>query len=122
MIQEAIAKLLVHQDLDRAEMVTVMGEIADGGATPAQVGGFLAALRSKGETVDEVAGAAEVMRARVDPVRVKAGIEAHLLPGLTASRLSSRFPAERRHGRETATHWATSTSADARRRLPACIS
>jgi anthranilate phosphoribosyltransferase len=74
MIQEAIAKLVLHQDLDRGEMVTVMAEIADGGATPAQVGAFLAALRSKGETVDEVAGAAEVMRARVDPVRVAAEI------------------------------------------------
>jgi anthranilate phosphoribosyltransferase len=74
MIQEAIAKLVLHQDLDRATVVTVMGEIADGGATPAQVGAFLAALRSKGETVDEVAGAAQVMRARVDPVRVAAKI------------------------------------------------
>ena len=47
-----------------------MSEIADGGATPAQVGAFLAALRVKGETVDEIAGAAEVMRQRVDRVRV----------------------------------------------------
>jgi anthranilate phosphoribosyltransferase len=44
--------------------------VADGGATPAQVGAFLAALRIKGETVDEIAGAAEVMRARCDRVRV----------------------------------------------------
>lgn len=70
MIQQSIAKLLAHEDLARAEMVTVMGEIADGGATPAQVGAFLAALRFKGETVEEIAGAAEVMRARVDRVRV----------------------------------------------------
>jgi anthranilate phosphoribosyltransferase len=48
-----------------------MNEIADGGATPAQVGAFLAALRIKGETVDEIAGAADVMRARVDPVHVE---------------------------------------------------
>jgi anthranilate phosphoribosyltransferase len=51
-------------------MAQVMTEIADGGATPAQVGAFLAALRLKGETVDEIAGAAEVMRARADRVRV----------------------------------------------------
>ncbi|BDG03959.1 anthranilate phosphoribosyltransferase [Anaeromyxobacter oryzae] len=70
MIQPAIAKLLDHRDLTRDEMVEVMNEIADGGATPAQVGAFLAALRVKGETVDEIAGAAQVMRARVDPVRV----------------------------------------------------
>jgi anthranilate phosphoribosyltransferase len=70
MIQQAIARLVERQDLSRAEMAGVMGEIADGGATPAQVGAFLAALRLKGETVDEIAGAAEVMRARADRVRV----------------------------------------------------
>ncbi len=70
MIQEAIAKLVLHQDLDRAVVSTVMQEIADGGATPAQAGAFLAVLRAKGETVDEIAGAAEVMRARVDRVHV----------------------------------------------------
>ncbi|WP_242345033.1 anthranilate phosphoribosyltransferase [Anaeromyxobacter terrae] len=71
MIQQAVARLLEHHDLSRAEMSAVMAEIADGGATPAQVGAFLAALRLKGETVDEIAGAAEVMRARVDRVRVE---------------------------------------------------
>jgi len=69
-IQQAFAKLIEHQDLTRPEMTATMGEIADGGATPAQVGAFLAALRLKGETVDEIAGAAEVMRARVDRVHV----------------------------------------------------
>jgi anthranilate phosphoribosyltransferase len=69
-IQQAIQKVIASQDLTRTEMSAVMTEIADGGATPAQVGAFLAALRVKGETVDEIAGAAEVMRARVDRVRV----------------------------------------------------
>jgi len=69
-IQAALARLLEGQNLARAEMAGVMNEIADGGATPAQVGAFLAALRVKGETVDEITGAAEVMRARVDPVHV----------------------------------------------------
>jgi len=68
---QAIAKLVDRHDLTRAESAAVMNEIADGGATPAQVGAFLAALRIKGETVDEIAGAAEVMRARVDRVRVE---------------------------------------------------
>jgi anthranilate phosphoribosyltransferase len=71
MIQEAIAKLVLGHDLTRAEAVGVMNEIADGDATPAQVGAFLASLRLKGETVDEIAGAAEVMRARADRVRVE---------------------------------------------------
>jgi anthranilate phosphoribosyltransferase len=70
MIQQGIQRLLLGHDLTRAEMTQAMGEIADGGATPAQVGAFLVALRMKGETVDEIAGAAEVMRARVDHVRV----------------------------------------------------
>jgi anthranilate phosphoribosyltransferase len=70
MIQQAVAKLIEHHDLTRAEMAEVMGEIADELATPAQVGAFLAALRLKGETVDEITGAAEVMRARADRVRV----------------------------------------------------
>ncbi len=71
MIQAALARLVEGRDLDRGEAAAVMEEIADGGATPAQVGAFLAALRVKGETVDEIAGAAEVMRRRVDHVRVE---------------------------------------------------
>jgi anthranilate phosphoribosyltransferase len=70
MIQQAIARLVERHDLTRAEMAAVMGEIADELATPAQVGAFLAALRLKGETVDEITGAAEVMRARVDHIHV----------------------------------------------------
>ena len=71
MIQQAIQRLIAGGDLSRPEMAQTMAEIADGGATPAQVGAFLAALRVKGETVDEIAGAAEIMRARVDHVRVR---------------------------------------------------
>ncbi|HEY7726705.1 MAG TPA: anthranilate phosphoribosyltransferase [Anaeromyxobacteraceae bacterium] len=70
MIREALAKLVEGRDLARAEMAEAMAEIADGGATPAQVGAFLAALRLKGETVEEITGAAAVMRERVDRVRV----------------------------------------------------
>jgi anthranilate phosphoribosyltransferase len=70
MIQQAIQKLVARQDLTRAEVAAVMTEIADGGATPAQVGAFLTGLRLKGETVEEIAGAAEVVRSRVRSVRV----------------------------------------------------
>jgi anthranilate phosphoribosyltransferase len=70
MIREALAQLVEHRDLSRVEMATTMNEIADGSATPAQVGAFLAALRIKGETVEEIAGAAQVMRERVDRIRV----------------------------------------------------
>jgi anthranilate phosphoribosyltransferase len=67
-IQDAIALLLAGQDLERAQARDVMGEIMGGDATPAQIGGFLVALRAKGETVDEIAGCAEALREHVLPV------------------------------------------------------
>jgi anthranilate phosphoribosyltransferase len=74
MIQQALPRLLDGHHLTRLEMVGVMSEIADGAATPAQVGAFLAALRVKGETVEEITGAAEVMRARAEKVHVAAEV------------------------------------------------
>jgi anthranilate phosphoribosyltransferase len=68
-IQEALARLLDGRDLSRADARAVMGEIMSGEATPAQIGGFLVALRAKGERADEIAGCAEAMRERVVPVR-----------------------------------------------------
>jgi anthranilate phosphoribosyltransferase len=65
MIRAALARLLDGHDLTRAEAREVMGAIMTGQATPAQIGGFLVALRLKGETADEIAGAAEAMRAHV---------------------------------------------------------
>ncbi|MGH3104546.1 MAG: anthranilate phosphoribosyltransferase [Gaiellaceae bacterium] len=69
MIQEALSELLEGHDLSRAHAREVMGEIMRGEATPAQIGGFLVALRAKGESVDEIAGCAEAMREHVLPVR-----------------------------------------------------
>ncbi len=63
-IVRAITKAVERADLSRAEMAEVIGEIMDGGATPAQIGGLLVALRVKGETVDELVGAATAMRER----------------------------------------------------------
>ena len=71
MIQDALAKLLDGVDLSRAESRRVMDSIMAGGATPAQIGGFLVALRLKGETADEIAGAAEAMRDHVVAVHPK---------------------------------------------------
>ncbi len=68
MIQTAIQQLLDGHDLGRDAARDVMGEIMGGEATPAQIGGFLVALRAKGETADEIAGCAEAMRAHVLPV------------------------------------------------------
>lgn len=69
MIQNAIAKLLEATDLSRDEARDVMDQVMRGDATPAQIAGFLIALRAKGETVDEIAGCAEAMRSHVLPVR-----------------------------------------------------
>ena len=69
MIQQALAKLLDGHDLDRAEAREVMGSVMRGEATPAQIAGFLIALRVKGETADEIAGCAEAMREHALPVR-----------------------------------------------------
>jgi anthranilate phosphoribosyltransferase len=68
MIQDALAQLLDGNDLSRDEARRVMDAIMSGDATPAQIGGFLVALRLKGETADEIAGSAEAMRAHVLPV------------------------------------------------------
>jgi len=61
-IQTALERLLARQDLSTEEMSDVMQLVMTGEATPSQIGGFLVALRMKGETVDEVAAAAAVMR------------------------------------------------------------
>src|SRR5438067_9861672 len=71
MIQQALTKLLDGHPLDRSEAREVMNQIMRGEATPGQIGGFLVALRLKGETADEIAGCAEAMREHVVPVRPK---------------------------------------------------
>ena len=62
-MQQAITAVTERRDLSQAEMRAVMNIIMTGDATQAQVGGFLIGLRMKGETVDEITGAVEAMRA-----------------------------------------------------------
>jgi anthranilate phosphoribosyltransferase len=62
MIQEAIALVVTGQDLNEDQMTATMREIMSGKATDAQIGSFITALRMKGETIDEIAGAVRVMR------------------------------------------------------------
>lgn len=59
--------------LTRAEAEAAFSALFEGAATPAQMGGFLMALRTRGETVDEYAAAASVMRAKCNPVRAPEG-------------------------------------------------
>ena len=61
-IKDAISKIVTRSDLQDDEMQAVMRQIMTGGATPTQIGGFLASLRTKGETVSEISAAARVMR------------------------------------------------------------
>lgn len=61
-IKQAIARCLDREDLSAEEMSSVMETVMTGGATPAQIAGFLVALRMKGETIAEVTAAAQVMR------------------------------------------------------------
>ena len=69
MIQTAIDRVLNGRDLTRDEACETMSEIMRGETTPAQIAGFLVALRAKGETADEIAGCADAMRAHVLAVR-----------------------------------------------------
>ena len=61
-IQKAVVALVEPRDLTREEMAGVMRQVMSGDATDAQIGALLVALRIKGETIDEIAGAAQVMR------------------------------------------------------------
>lgn len=70
-MQEAIAKVIEGADLRRDEMADAMNQIMSGEATDAQIGAFLIALRLKGESVDEIAGAAAVMREKATPIATK---------------------------------------------------
>ena len=72
-IQAALQAVVARRNLTAAQMRSVMHAIMSGAATPAQIGGFLVGLRMKGETVEEIAAAAGVMRELATPVAVKSG-------------------------------------------------
>jgi anthranilate phosphoribosyltransferase len=69
-IQAAIAELIDGHSLNTQQMIDVMRTIMTGEATDAQIAGFLVALRMKGETIDEITGAATVMRELATGVKV----------------------------------------------------
>jgi len=71
-IKQAITKVIERHDLSGEEMTAVMQAIMGGGATSAQIAGFLVAMRMKGETVTEIAAAAGVMRELASGVDVSA--------------------------------------------------
>ncbi len=65
--------LAADRPLTRIEAEQAFAILFEGGATPSQIGGFLMALRTRGETVEEYAAAAAVMRAKCKPVKAPAG-------------------------------------------------
>ena len=71
-IKQALNLVVNRIDLSTNDMIAVMREIMTGGATSAQIGGFLVALRMKGETIDEITGAATVMRELATKVKIDA--------------------------------------------------
>jgi anthranilate phosphoribosyltransferase len=74
MIKEAINILINNISLSEVEMAECMKEIMEGKATEAQIGAFLTALRIKGETVDEITGAARIMREKATTIKAPEGV------------------------------------------------
>jgi anthranilate phosphoribosyltransferase len=70
--KDALHLLLDRVDLTHVQMLELMRQIMSGDLTPAQIAGILVALRMKGETVDEIAAAAEVMRELSTKVKIAA--------------------------------------------------
>lgn len=72
-ICQALQRVVAHIDLERAEMREVMRDVMTGACSDAQIGALLLGLRMKGESIDEITAAAEVMRELATPVVV--GVE-----------------------------------------------
>jgi anthranilate phosphoribosyltransferase len=72
-----LEQILAGKDLSHADMLTVMQQVMGGELTPAQIAGLVIALRQKGESVDEITAAAEVMRAL--STKVEIADKAHLI-------------------------------------------
>ena len=70
-IRDAISKLIDKKDLSEQETTDVFTQIMSGSATDAQIASFLTALRLKGETIDEITGAAKVMRQKATSITPK---------------------------------------------------
>ncbi|TMD58160.1 MAG: anthranilate phosphoribosyltransferase [Chloroflexi bacterium] len=70
--RDALTRILSGRDLSRDEAESVMRRVMEGEATPAQLGALLAALSTKGESVDEIAGFAAALRTFAVPVHVSA--------------------------------------------------
>ncbi len=70
MLKPMIEKVLQGNDLTQEEMANVVGSVMDGEGSPIQVAAFLVALRAKGEKTEEITGAAQAMRARMNQIEI----------------------------------------------------
>ncbi len=73
MIKKAIQKVIEGKSLSQSEMMDVMNQIMVGHTTDAQIASFITALRMKGETIDEITGAAQVMREKATKIDIEPG-------------------------------------------------
>jgi anthranilate phosphoribosyltransferase len=73
-VREAIQAVVTGRSLTEREMCAAVEQMMDGDVTDAQIGGFLLALRMKGESVDELCGAARALRQHAVPVRTPPGV------------------------------------------------
>ncbi len=73
MFRENLSKIIKRQNLSEEEMAGMITEILSGNLTDAQIGAFMAALATKGETFEEVAGAARAMRRKAVRIQTSAG-------------------------------------------------
>lgn len=74
MFRERLNKIIKRQDLSESEMSSMITEILSGNLTNAQIGAFMAALATKGETFEEVAGAAGAMRRKAHRIQTAGGM------------------------------------------------
>jgi anthranilate phosphoribosyltransferase len=74
MIKEAISLVIQNISLSESEMAECMTEIMEGKATDAQIGAFLTALHIKGETIEEITGAAKIMREKATKIKAPEGV------------------------------------------------
>ena len=70
MLKPLIEKVLAGNDLSQKEMADAVGFVMDGEGSPIQVAAFLVALRAKGEKTEEITGAAQAMRSRMNQISV----------------------------------------------------
>jgi anthranilate phosphoribosyltransferase len=70
MFRENLSKIVQKKDLSEAEMSQMITDIFSGDITDAQMGAFMAALATKGETFEELAGAAQAMRRKAQRIQV----------------------------------------------------